>query len=496
MAAQQSSNRVFMLAVDAVSLSYIREHADELPTLRALLAGGALQETQSTADLLSASVWPTFMAGSLPGEHGHYFPFQWRAEDMRSYRPINPIMVPDLRFEPFWYTFAQQGIPCVAFDLPDILKCSEAPLPQVTNWSTQDSGQCETSDPGFLRTLRRRFGHRPIGKEVPVPKDKTQSDAIARHALQSLATKMEAIAWCMRERPWRFFLAGVHDLHRAGHNLWPVEEDYASDVSASAMHEIYKAFDGHLAGLLEQIDLETTSFILFSVHGMGPNRAQGHFLQPLLDRLNTLYFAPQQDVTARPTERNTVQSLMKRVPPRLQYTAAHLLGEHVQDWVVNRAYTAGLDWSKTAAFMVPTAGELAIRFNIKGREAKGCLSPQPDQIAAYESWLCDQLRALTVPRTGKPFIQEIVRLRDHWPGARSHYLPDLVAVSGADRPETEIASPQVGRISASIPTGRGGNHTGESFCLVAGRRPSDLPLDHLVTIADYPPIISHLLNVA
>ncbi len=72
-----------MLGLDAVSLPFIEENRGNLPNLSALLASGTLRNLQSSASYLSASVWPTFLSGRQPGEHGQYFPFQWSSEQGR-----------------------------------------------------------------------------------------------------------------------------------------------------------------------------------------------------------------------------------------------------------------------------------------------------------------------------------------------------------------------------------------------------------------------------
>ena len=69
-----------MLGLDAVSLPFIKENLDRLPVIASLLKSGVVGELQSPASNLAASVWPTFLTGRPPGEHGQYFPFQWNAE--------------------------------------------------------------------------------------------------------------------------------------------------------------------------------------------------------------------------------------------------------------------------------------------------------------------------------------------------------------------------------------------------------------------------------
>ena len=96
-----------MLGLDAVSLPFILDNRDRLPTLAALLDTGMLRELRSSAASLSASVWPTFSTGSQPGEHGQYFPFQWSAEHGRYLRIADPDWSEEFDCQPFWHRVAR-----------------------------------------------------------------------------------------------------------------------------------------------------------------------------------------------------------------------------------------------------------------------------------------------------------------------------------------------------------------------------------------------------
>ena len=77
----------------------------------------------------------------------------------------------------------------------------------------------------------------------------------------------------------------------------------------------------------------------------------------------------------KPVSLNAMAFLRSALPPTLQYRAASLLGERVQDWVVNRALVSGRDWGTTPSFPILSGGEGLIRLNVKGREVPGYLEP-------------------------------------------------------------------------------------------------------------------------
>ena len=461
--------RLLMLGLDAVSLPFIEENRGKLPTFAALHKEGMLRALESPAVHLSASVWPTFSSGRQPGEHGQYFPFQWAAKNSRYRRIADPHWSHEFDVEPFWHRIARADVPTIAFDIAHTLHDERAPCLQITNWSYQSSGAAKASDPEVLKDLRRRFGRRPIGPEVPVPKSKRQCDAIRNSLVAAVRAKAGAMLHLM-QRPWRLFVTGWYEAHRAGHNLWPVEGDFASDAAPDAMLAVYEEVDRQLGRLLAALEGTGTSSLLFSLHGMEPNRAQDHFLAEILRRLNDLYLGCHAHASKKPRALNATAFLRRALPPTLQYRAASLLGEIVQDWVVNRSLTGGRDWSATPSFPMLSGGEGCIRLNLKGRETPGFFEPGSAELHDYVAWLQARLAAIEVAGTGEKLIRRIVTTDEVFPGERRAFLPDLILDWAPEAPVDRITSPDIGEIHVSLATGRGGNHNAAAFMIAKGER--------------------------
>ena len=173
--------------------------------------------------------------------------------------------------------------------------------------------------------------------------------------------------------------------------------------------------------------------------------------------------------------------LRQTVPGSVQLHIRELVGQTVQDWLVDREWRGGKDWKTTPAFPVPGGGDVGfIRLNVQGREQQGFLPAEEDASSGYLEFLCRQLKALRVKETNEPLIDEIVLARDAFPGPRSHLLPDVLATWHPDAPATEIWSEDLGTLKATLKTGRGGSHTGDSFALLAGAIGDGLPpLSHI-----------------
>jgi hypothetical protein len=460
--------RLFMLGLDAASLPFIRANADRLPFLGALLAEGTVSELRTPATYLSASVWPTFYAGLPPGVHGQYFPFQWSGADATFRRIGHPRWSESFYVEPFWHRVARAGATTIAFDVAHVLHDERAPGLQITNWSYQSSGAAKSSDAQVLKEIRRRFGRRPIGPEVPVPKTRRECIAIRDRLIEAVRAKGDATLFLI-DRPWDLFITGWYEVHRAGHNLWPVEGEFASDAPLDSMLAVYEETDRQLARVWAALERSgEPNLVLFTLHGMEPNRAQDHFFAEILDRLNAVYAGGSRDWAARPSAPNLMAFLRGAIPPSIQYRAAELLGEDVQDWVVNRASVGGRNWRTTPSFSMTSGGEGLLRLNIVGRESPGYFQPSSPELEAYVEWLCARLLDVRVSGTGEPLVKAIYKVDDLFAGPRREFLPDYVLEWAPEAPVTRVASPEIGEIEMALATGRGGNHNDSAFAVARG----------------------------
>jgi predicted AlkP superfamily phosphohydrolase/phosphomutase len=479
-----SRSRVLMLGIDAMSLPFARAHLGQLPALQSLLKHGVLIATETSGSHFSGSPWASFTSGKDVGEHGIYFPFQWDAKHRKQRRHRDAAWHEQFEFEPFWYEFSRAGISCTVLDPGCVLNSRAAPCRQITNWSYQETSRAEASDPALLAEVHHRFGRRPIGRDVPVPKKRALCKKIRDQLIEALERKSDAILWLMSRYEWQFFLAGFYEVHRGGHILWPTEGEFGSEADPNALLEVYKAADRQIQRIVEHALDERTTLILFALHGMGPNAAQDHFLPKIMSKLNALYLTELGIADVPAKAQSFVSLLRKAVPYKLQVLLAELLGENVQDWVVNRSIVGGHDWSRTPAFVVSTEGVGYLRLNIKGREAEGFFEAKSKELDHYIAWLQDALLAIRVVGTDEPLVKSVSYTRDLFVGPRGHLLPDILLKWGPGAPVEHIVSDKIGQIHERLRTGRAGNHTGESFVLVTGEGASNSAVREIAHIKD------------
>jgi predicted AlkP superfamily phosphohydrolase/phosphomutase len=487
-----SRRKIFLLALDSTPLEFLQDNISSFPNIRFLMESGKLLQTNSPANRFSASPWQTFAYGVLPGEHGHYFPMQWDPLEMR----FIPIKDRTLALEPFWGDLARSGVETIVFDAMAITipLTEDTPGIQIINWDTQCNFTANSNRPEILKYIKRHFGKKPIGDEIAVKKSRHTLEKLRDQLVRSAKLKTDAILWLMQEFEWRCFITAYFEGHRAGHNLWPIWDDFSSDPPEDAMLDVYRELDTQLGRLLGALNLSDTAFVLFSMHGMVPGYAQDHFLPTVVECINNIYLRERGHRV--PLRRGTglARILRQTVPPSIQQNVRELVGQTVQDWLVDREWRGGKNWTSTPAFPVPGGGDVGfVRLNIKGRERDGFLPASTEGRNDYVEFLCRALRGLRVKQTGEPLIKDIIMTEEEFQGPRSHLLPDILLLWKPDVPATEIYSDELGTIKATLKTGRGGNHTGDSFAILAGAigDPNELPpLSH---VRDYGQFLKHYL---
>ena len=381
--------------------------------------------------------------------------------------------------------------------MPPPFRCRYAdPGIQVIDWNTQCNVPVATNREDILRQLKRRFGSRPISDEIPVKKSRRTLTRYRDDLIKSVRSKTDAIIWLMKQYDWQLFVTAYFEGHRAGHNLWPIWDDFASDPPEQALLDVYREIDAQIGRLQAELNLTDTALVIFSMHGMAPGYAQDHFLPAVMDRINAAYL--HKTGQARPSyEKPRIARMLRQtVPPSLQLVIRKLVGQKVQDWLIDREWRGGRDWKSTPAFPVPGGGDTGfIRLNIKGRERDGFLPSSEEERGDYVEFLCESLRELRVKETNEPLVREIAFAHKEFPGSRSYLLPDLILLWNPQRPAKEIWSEKLGSIKAELKTGRGGIHTGDGFAILAGaldRLDNQVPA--LTDIRDYKNFVTGLLG--
>ena len=469
-----------LLGLDAADIGLVESQRAALPTLRRVLETAAVARLASTADLLTGSVWPTFASGTLPGDHGVYHHLQWDAGAMR----LRRVAQDWLDWQPFWVELERRGLEVAVLDVPMAYPARLARGIEVTNWGSHDQlGPAVVHPPDVARELHRRFGRaHPMGAEIPVDKTPAQLARIRRNLVAGAARKGELVRWLLGLRDWDVLLAVFGETHRGGHILWPDVESEPLE----AVLDVYRALDAALGRVLDALPADAT-VVVFSLHGMGPNRSQEHFVPAVMDRLNAAFgVGPARATGPAPARRGLVRWLREQVPAGVQNLVARAVPVAVRDEVMNRQITGGRDWATTPGLALLADSNGYVRWNLRGRERDGMLAPDGDDLRRYVDRVRACLAGLRVVGTGEPLVADVVLSRDAFSGPRVDRLPDAVVTWSGVPPAARVAAPELGELAAELATGRGGNHRAHGFCAIMG--PADVRahaarLRHIVDLA-------------
>jgi predicted AlkP superfamily phosphohydrolase/phosphomutase len=164
-----------------------------------------------------------------------------------------------------------------------------------------------------------------------------------------------------------------------------------------------------------------------------------------------------------------LKTIRDLVPSDFRQTISRYLPTRWRDYFMLRWATAGIDWSRTRAFCLPTDLEGCIRINVAGREPAGIVGQGAEYTRVCQE-LIASLRQLINPATGRPAVRDVIQTDDVFPGERRHYLPDLIVLWADEAEITAVHTTALGTVAAPSPDARTGTHCPPGFVMAQGPR--------------------------
>lgn len=502
------SEKVLVLGFDATTPDLIEEGIREgwLPHLRALREKGAYGRLRSTSEWLVGSHWASFAMGTHPNEHGCYHFIQWNSDEMALRRPEAEWM---LR-EPFWRTLAHDGVRTVALDVPYSPPPKGGETVEFSGWATSEvifepwtyPRQLESAIHETFERLPRSVGE-GLADERYAPQP--LSDLLhQRDQLIEIADRTGDLAsGILTQESWDLGIAVFGSAHRAGHVMWSssgVQDAEGPEIDAQlreARKDVYVACDRAIGKLIDEVATDRTTVVVCSLFGMDANTSRTDVLPAMLARV----LARDPVAKAAHEHLGPMKRFRRAIPASWRHRVKSGLPMALQDRLTAFWRVGTEDWARTRAVSLTADVHGYVRINLRGREAKGIVSPgdEYDRLCAE---IAEGLTSFRDADTGEPVVDRVVRIDELYPtGSRLDALPDLI-VRWAPTPSAatrEVVSSNFGRIPWPIPgkspNGRSGNHTGEGFVLVAGEgvRPGS-DIEDRAHILDLPPTICRMLG--
>ena len=228
---------------------------------------------------------------------------------------------------------------------------------------------------------------------------------------------------------------------------------------------MYESVDRQLDRVVRALP-EDADLIVLSPVGMGANNSRADFLGRMLTAVL------EGTVPAERAATVPLWRLRAAVPTPARGVITRALGATLAREVMARSSVAGVDWSKTKAFVVPSDHHGQIRLNLRGREREGIVDPsEADELCRR---IADGLLSFR-DEDGSTCVSAVDRAESIvGPDAPAlRMLPDLL-VRWGETPSTRlqaVESPTFGRLERTgSGSGRSGGHTDDAFALLVPGR--------------------------
>lgn len=490
----KQSNRIVAIGLDSADFYLIQKWVNEghLLTIASLMARGSWGKLNSTADVGSGTVWPSFFTGASPAKHNSLSPRRVRSG---SYRVSYSLRENLTKIDPIWVLLSRVNKRIAVLDVPKTCPIEGLNGIQLVGWGAHSpSWDPDSSPPELIKEVTSRFGLYPAPDDDEfIPKGFRQLKDFYEALISGIKKKGLVSRYFLDQEAWDFFLTVFAETHCVGHNYWHLMDEnhpaYDSEIAKTlgdSIFNVYSLIDSEIAKLIDAAG-DVTFFIL-SPEGMGPNYTGSHLLPEVLRRLGMGSQKTSSDSVSSKGFKNPANGLRRLMPSvlwgphairnlksklPLNVVKAIELGKKLvpkQAWHAWKCYlmSLGNDWKWSRAFCFPSDFNGAIRINLKGREPEGLVEPG----AEYES-LCEELihefSQLINIDTGKKAASEVLRVDKVHKGEYIDELPDIVVKWVGDAPIMGLYSPRIGTVTGENHHERTGAHRPYGFLIAAGK---------------------------
>jgi predicted AlkP superfamily phosphohydrolase/phosphomutase len=454
---------VVILGIDALDLELTETWAREghLPTFARLLHTWRWGPVENPRALEAGSVWPTFTTGIMPDHHGQFDgPYRF---DTDRYE-VRLLTMAERGAAPFWLAASAAGRRVAIVDIPYVLLEDGINGVQIVDWLTHvrtwPSGLAAWPADLAVR-IAERYGVNPFGGPNRCPTndlvlETPEAIATFRDQLRDRVSRKEALCReLLAQEPWDLFFVVFHDAHDIGHMCWhvhdPTHERHRPGVASAIgdpLRDVSAAIDAAIGRLLTLIG-DTATVIVYSSHGMGPERTATGFLDDILIAFETAYTGRPPGTwidRVRPLYRSTVPRAVRRRLARTRPVVSAYAHHHTGQLKQRRFFELAANHA--------TGG---VRFNLKGRERFGRVAPG-SEFDALRDRLGHDLLQIINESTGEPLIESIIRTSDLYPGPMRNALPDLLLEWNKRAPIDRVTSPGIGTLACRHRRVRSGDH--------------------------------------
>jgi len=494
-----SPSRVVVFGLDGATWEIAQPliEAGRMPNLARLVAQGTAGSLASTVPPISAAAWTTFLTGQNPGRHGVY---QFRKMDMRQYGGYRDEFATSQDYvgRSFLELVGQRGRRVAAIGVP----MTYPPFP-VNGFLVS----------GFPRPFGPRAQAFPPSKAEALGRWDEVQDSF-NFSLSAAKTVETSDYWvrkytdiglqALAEERFDLFLVVWNSTDNIPHLFWkytdptfPAYDAAGAPEFGQVINHQYEVADGEIGRLLAALpDLDATTILVMSDHGMGPYpHRQVNFGGWLAGQG---YLTLKKGAASQPSLLSQAVGQVRRRLPRqwMDRLRGRLPAGLRADLYARQMNLDQIDWSASSAYRLKVFPSVeGIVLNVRGRQAQGIVEPGP----AYEALrdhLLAELADLRDPETGQSIVARASRREDLFEGPFVDDIPDILLEL---RPSYTGGAALQGNLVTLLPldelSAYSGSHSPDGLFVFSGpgvRRGHRLEGAH---IQDLAPTLMHIMGL-
>jgi predicted AlkP superfamily phosphohydrolase/phosphomutase len=505
----KKANRVIVVGLDGGTYAVFRPLIDsgKLPTLAAMMEGGAWGELSSTIPPHTAPAWVSFITGKNPGKHGI---FQFGPIDHTLYeggwrRIVNSKTISG---QTLWDIIGRGGKKVGVINVP----LTYPPKPvngfMVTGMLTPRGADHFTYPPHLGSTLENYKIDVTVGEGEygALGGLNTEDPDVLAGLIEELNTlvdlRTEAAIRLMKMYSPDFFIIFFTETDRLQHIFWPYLRTKHSPLKEKsglelhvALEDFYRNLDNNL-GQLMKIAGEDSIRILMSDHGFGPAAEKDVNFNVWLEDRGFLKL--QRDLQSALNPRRLLKRL--RVSSEIVYSLmssllpSKMVRKLQRTW--GKVVSSPIDWSQTKAVFIPIfdfVGGIQIILNGDTHQLSG------QQLTIYSELrdnLIQQLHELKDPQTDRPIVRQVYKREELYEGVHTVHAPDIIFVMAPEYRGDK------GLVTRSLVTAKPknislwtGTHRREGIVMLCGPDITPGRLTSTPQIQDLTPTILYLLGI-
>ena len=481
-----SPPKILFIGLDAADPTLLAQGCDAgwLPVLQSLRSNGAWAQVKVPRGFGDGAIWPCLFTGVNPGRHGRYFYNQLK---LGTYESADFVQDTDYGHKPFWEYLSQAGRRVAVIDMVKGPHSKDINGIQISDWMVHGRERPMRSSPAQLVSeITSHYGADPFNGTTDLFKQRTAEEykTFRDAMIDRVHAKTSLCEHYLKQESWDLFMMSFGDAHDIGHQCWNLHDPSHAlydprwvERFGDPVKDVYVELDNAIGRLLQCAGPQTTT-VVFAGPGMAPGYTGNYMFDQILRRIDG---RPDRD-------RNLVPHA---IVSRLRPAALKKFGERIN----HAKHMYSMSRRKFYAVLHnESAG--GIRINVAGREPAGRVKPGAEYEAVCDS-LTRDLLGLVNAETGKPVIQEVVRIADECHGQRLETLPDLFAVWSRDAPIRAVTSPKIGIVTETRESGaRTGDHNSDCVLYAQGPRMTQRGPISPIKVEDIAPTITSLLEIA